>query len=61
MAAVAAEPQRVVHHVDLGEIYRDVGDKAKAKAEFETVMRLPVTDVNDPVYKEQARSDLARL
>lgn len=60
-AAVMAEPQRIVHHVDLGEVYRDVGDKAKAKAEFETVLRLPVSDVNDPVYKEQARSGLARL
>ena len=60
-ASVAADPQRIVHHIDLGEVYLDVGDKARAKTEFETVIRLPVTDVNDPVYKEQARSDLAKL
>jgi hypothetical protein len=45
--------------VDLGEIYSDTGDKAAARAEFETALRLPVTDVNDPGYKEQARVWLA--
>jgi tetratricopeptide (TPR) repeat protein len=60
-AAVAAEPDRIVHHLDLGEVYRDVGSSAKAKAEFELLLRLPVTDVNDQVYKNQARNDLSSL
>jgi hypothetical protein len=58
-ASVAAEPARIVHRVDLGEIYSDSGDKAAARAEFETALRLNVTDVNDPGYKEQARAWLA--
>jgi len=53
-AAVAVEPERIVHRLDLAEIYRDVGEKAKARAEFELVLRLPATDANDRVYKQQA-------
>jgi tetratricopeptide (TPR) repeat protein len=59
LASVAAEPARIVHRVDLGEIYSDTGDKAAARAEFETALRLPLTDVNDKGYKEQARAWLA--
>ena len=54
-ASVAAEPERIVHHVDLAGVYDDVGEKAKARAEREAALRLPITDVNDKFYKEQAR------
>jgi len=57
-AAVASEPERIVHRLDLAEVYDDVGEKAKARAEFETVLRLPATDANDSVYKDQARAAL---
>ena len=60
-ASVAVEPERIVHRIDLGEVYLDVGEKSKARTEFETVLRLPSTDVNDGVYKSQARAALARL
>ena len=52
--SVAAEPDRIVHRVDLGEIYRDVGEKAKARAQFEAVMKLPLADYNDRHYRAQA-------
>lgn len=58
-ASVAAEPARIVHRVDLGEIYSDTGDRARARAEFETALRLPVTDFNDQQYKAQARAWLS--
>ncbi len=54
-ASVAAEPERIVHRVDLAEIYSDTGDKAGARGEFETALRLRATDVNDQQYKAQAR------
>ena len=60
-ASVAVEPERIVHRIDLGEVYLDVGEKAKARTEFETVLRLPSTDVNDGVYKSQAKAALARI
>ena len=59
--SVAAEPDRIVHHVDLAEIYRDVGNKAKAKAAWETVMKLPLADYNDRHYKAQADRGLRSL
>jgi len=58
-ASVAAEPDRIVHRVDLGEVYSDSGNKARARAEFETALRLAVTDVNDEQYKAQARRALS--
>jgi uncharacterized protein HemY len=60
-AAVAAEPQRVVHRLDMGEVYRDVGQKAKARDQFDTGLRLPSTDFNDPRFKGDIREDLDRL
>ena len=59
-AAVASEPDRIVHRTDLADVYDDVGEKAKARAERETALRLPVADVNDSVYQEQARRALSR-
>lgn len=59
--SVAAEPDRIVHRVDLAEIYKDVGNKAKAKAQWETAMKLPLTDYNDRHYKAQAERGLRSL
>lgn len=60
-AAVAGDPQRVVHRLDMGEVYRDVGDKAKARAQFETGLRLPATEYNDRRFKADIQADLDRL
>ena len=57
-ASVANDPERIVHYIDLAEVYRDVGDTAKSRAMYEAVLRMPANDVNDRVYKEQARSAL---
>jgi hypothetical protein len=60
-ASVRSEPDRIVHHLDLGEVYSDVGEKTKARIEYETLLRLPETDMNDAAYKAQARAALSRL
>jgi tetratricopeptide (TPR) repeat protein len=60
-ASVASEPDRIVHHVDLAEIYADLKQPAKARAQAESALRLPVSDVNDEVYKAQARQLLSRI
>jgi tetratricopeptide (TPR) repeat protein len=60
-AAVAVEPERIVHRIDLGEIYEDVGNKAKAREQYEVVMRAAVIDPRDPTYKVQAAERLKKL
>ena len=56
--SVANEPNRIVHRVDLAGVYRDTGDKAKARAEYEAVMKLPNADFNDRHYKAEADAAL---
>src|SRR5438477_558953 len=60
-AAVAAEPQRVVHRLDLGEVYRDIGLKDKAREQWNIGLKLPSTDYNDPRFKGDIQADLDRL
>jgi tetratricopeptide (TPR) repeat protein len=56
--SVANEPDRIVHHVDLAGVYRDMGDKAKARAAYEMAMKLPNRDYNDRHYKGEADAGL---
>ena len=58
--SVANEPNRIVHHLDLAGVYRDTGDKAKAKAEYEAVLKLPNADYNDRRYKAEAEAALKK-
>ena len=59
--AVAVDPTRLTHHLDLGLIYDDVGEKAKARAQFEFVLSGAQTDFNDPKYKREAEVALKSL
>lgn len=57
-ASVANDPDRIVHRVDLAGVYRDMGEKAKARAQYEAAMKLPNTDYNDRQYKAEADAAL---
>jgi tetratricopeptide (TPR) repeat protein len=59
--SVANEPNRIVHHVDLAGVYRDTGDKTKALAEYQTVMKLPNREYNDRYYKGEADAAMRKL
>ncbi|MFN8571897.1 MAG: tetratricopeptide repeat protein [Gemmatimonadaceae bacterium] len=59
--AVRVDPKRPTHRLDLGMIYRDVGEKAKAREALEAVIAMPQVDVNDGIYKQQAKDALAKL
>lgn len=59
--AVDLQPKRIVHHLDLGQVYADVGDKAKAREQYELVLSLPATEYNDTNYKHEAEQALAKL
>ncbi|HEY2375775.1 MAG TPA: hypothetical protein VGH98_07330 [Gemmatimonadaceae bacterium] len=59
--AVALEPNRITHRLDLAGVYADRDESAKARAEYETIAKLPVTDYNDPRYKQLAEERLRAL
>jgi tetratricopeptide (TPR) repeat protein len=59
--AVEIEPHRLTHHLDLGKIYVDVDNNAKAKVEFEAVVSGTVSEFNDPNYKKDAQAALAAM
>jgi Tfp pilus assembly protein PilF len=56
--SVANEPDRITHHVDLAGVYRDTGDKEKARAEYQAAMKLPNSDYNDRYFKAEADAAL---
>jgi len=60
--AVEVDPDRIVHKLDLAGIYDDVGEKAKSRAMYESVISSTVRmDYNDALYKKQAEEALKRL
>jgi tetratricopeptide (TPR) repeat protein len=59
--SAAAEPGRLVHHLDLGQIYADVGEPAKAREQLELVVRGTPTEFNDRHYKTEAEQKLREL
>ena len=52
--AVALRPERIVHHLDLGEVYEDTGDTARAREQYALALKLPATEYNDKHYQQQA-------
>lgn len=60
--AVAVDPDRIVHRLDLAGVYADIGQKEKARAMLESVMAATTrTDFNDALYKRQAEERLKRI
>lgn len=59
--AVEVDPVRLTHKLDLGKIYLDVKDMAKARQMLEAVVQGQETDVNDPTYKKEATELLKKL
>jgi len=59
--AVAVDPERAVHYLDLGEIYMDRGMKDKARAALQKAATLPPIDYNDPAYRREAQALLAKI
>jgi hypothetical protein len=59
--AVRVDPDRLVHHLDLGAIYADRGNKLKAREQFDLIIRAPLREFNDPLYKKKAADRLKKL
>ena len=59
--SVTIEPYRLVHRLDLGRVYADMGDKGKAREQFEIVVRSTPGEYNDKHYQEEAAQRLNAL
>jgi tetratricopeptide (TPR) repeat protein len=59
--AVAADPGRITHRLDLAKVYADTNDKPKARGACEAAMKMPVTEFNDARYKRECEGLLAKL
>jgi tetratricopeptide (TPR) repeat protein len=56
--AVALKPHNIFHHLELGEVYFDVGKVSKAREQFTLIATLPIGDVLDPKYQQEAKQIL---
>jgi len=59
--AVALDPDRIAHRLDLAAVYVDRNERAKAIEQYEWIGRAPSTDFNDPNYKVDAARRLRNL
>ena len=59
--AVAIQPGRVIHHVELGRTYAALGRKQEARAELSKGLALPSREKDDNESKDRARKALAAL
>ena len=62
--SVKVDPTRLVHHLDLAEIYRDRdndGDRERAREQFHAVIDGKALDYNDRFYKQQAEKEVKGL
>jgi tetratricopeptide (TPR) repeat protein len=55
--AVATDPTRLVHRLDLARVYVARGDKTKAAEQYELVIRGPRTEYNDRHYQSEAEAE----
>lgn len=59
--SVAAEPNRLVHQLDLARVYRDTKRIADARTAFQAALRAPMFDANDEIYRRTAEQELRAL
>ena len=59
--SVAADPARIVHHLDLARVFAARGNTAKAREHYEHTIRGARTEYNDPHYQREAEAELKGL
>ena len=60
-AAVAADPERITHRLDLAKIYADTDQKTKARESCDAVARMRNFEFNDARYKQECAQLVAKL
>ena len=56
--AVALSPEHIYHRLELAEVYTDIGQYTKAREQLTIIPALPIRDVLDAQYKEDAAAVL---
>jgi tetratricopeptide (TPR) repeat protein len=59
--AVEIDPRRIIHRLDLAEVYVDRKRYDDARRQLETIDTLPIHDFNDPQYKADGAALLQRI
>ena len=59
--AIAINPQRPMHHIELGRTYAEMGKKDDARRLITKGLAMPDTDKDDPQTKQQGRETLTKL
>lgn len=59
--SVTNEPNRIIHHLDLAAVYKDRDDRVKARAQYQAVIDLPISDYNDKHFKSEASAALKTI
>lgn len=59
--AVAREPNRIVHRLDLARVYAARKRTAQARDQLQWILVAPVTDYNDGDYKREAAAEIKNL
>ncbi|MEO8207288.1 MAG: hypothetical protein ABI615_13995 [Chthoniobacterales bacterium] len=59
--AIAINPNRLIHHAEIGRTYAAAGNKALARKELELALSMPDKEKDDEETKARARAALAQL
>ena len=59
--AIAINPKRCRHHIELGRTYAQMGREAEAKRSLKQGLALPNSEKDDPEIKARGRDTLAKL
>ena len=59
--ASALEPDRVVHALNLAGVYRDMGQKDKAREQYQRALGIKAVEYNDGNYQKQATKEMGEL
>jgi hypothetical protein len=49
------KPKNIFHRLELGEVYVDLGKYSKAREQFTAIASLPIADVLDHTYQQEAK------